>query len=84
MINHLIASIGRTQTEKSFGAVVVSPVGDIDGEMCSRLIPETNTGPKSLMTTEPLLPLNAQHSPGRTPDLMHNYGHFMLLQIPKA
>lgn len=57
-----------TQIEKSLGAVVVSPVGDIDGDMCSKLTPETKIGPRSCITTEPLLPLKAQHSPGRTPD----------------
>lgn len=29
--------------EHSLGAVVVSPVGDINGEICSRLIPDTFT-----------------------------------------
>lgn len=35
--------VTHTQTEKFLGAVSVSPVGDINGEMCSRLIPDTCT-----------------------------------------
>lgn len=56
-----------TQIENSFGAVLVSPVGEIDCGICSRLTPVMCTKPSNCMTTSPLLPLNAQHSPGRTP-----------------
>lgn len=61
------ATMQLTQMENSLGAVVVSPVGDIDEDMCSRLIPDMCTKPSNRITTLPLLPLKAQHSPGKTP-----------------
>lgn len=55
-----------TSILNSFGAESISPEGEIAFDICSKLTPDMNTGPKSLIVTAPELPLNAQHSPGRT------------------
>lgn len=52
---------------KSFGAVEISPVGDIVFEICSRLTPFTFTAANNFMSTQPRFPLNAQHCPGAIP-----------------
>lgn len=62
-----------TNNEKSFGAVLMSPDGDIFGEMCSKLNPVMHILLTSLMTTAPLDPLNAQHSPGCTLGWKNHY-----------